>query len=132
MISSEISEAIVSYVDFEYAEDLNNRSLIRYVFTLYGSVTSWKATLQFTIALSTTKVEYMATTKELKEVILLRGLVSDLGLQQELTIVYCDSQSVIHLMKNQIFHDRTNVLMSKCILSTMWLHRMLFQWKRSL
>ena len=86
---------------------------------MYGSVTSWKATLQFTIALSTTKVEYMATTKELKEVILLRGLVSDLGLQQELTIVYCDSQSVIHLMKNQIFHDRTNVLMSKCILSTM-------------
>ena len=34
-------------------------------------------------------------------------MASDLGLQQELIVVYCDSQSAIHLTKNQMFHKRT-------------------------
>ena len=33
-------------------------------------------------------------------------MVSDLGLQQELTIVYCDSQSVMHLTRNQMYHEK--------------------------
>ena len=41
-------------------------SLTRYVFTLCGSVISWKVTLQFTVALSTTEAEYMATIEAMK------------------------------------------------------------------
>ena len=37
----------------------------------------------------------------------LRGLVTDLGLSQELIVIYCDSQSAIHLTKNQMYHERT-------------------------
>ena len=59
----DISREIVGYVDFDYVGDLDRRrSLTRYVFTLCGSVISWKATLQSTIALSTTKAEYITTT----------------------------------------------------------------------
>jgi len=36
------------------------RSQTGYVFMLSGSAISWKATLQSTIALSTTEAEYMA------------------------------------------------------------------------
>ena len=50
--------------------------------------------------MSITKVEYMVATKALKEAIWLKGLVGDLGLQQELIVVYCNSQSAIHLTKN--------------------------------
>ena len=42
----------------------------------------------------------MAATKVVKKDIWLRGLVSDLGLTQDETIVYYDSQSAIHLTKN--------------------------------
>lgn len=49
----------------------------------------------------------MAATEEVKESIWLRGLVGDLGFQQEQIIVYCDSQSAIHLTKNQMYHERT-------------------------
>jgi hypothetical protein len=77
------------------------------VFTLSGCAISWKATLQSTVALSTTKAEYMAAAEAVKEAIWLRGLVSDLGLQQDDTVVFCDSQSAIHLTKNQMYHERT-------------------------
>ena len=82
---------IVGYVDFDYDEDWDKRSLTGYVFTLCGSVISWKATLQSIVALSTIKAKYMAATKAVKETIWLKGLVGDLGLQKKLTIMYCDS-----------------------------------------
>ena len=53
--SRDVSEIIVGYVDFDYVEDLNRRSLTRYVFTLCGSVINWITTLQFIIILSTTE-----------------------------------------------------------------------------
>ncbi|KAK3040322.1 hypothetical protein RJ639_029376 [Escallonia herrerae] len=53
------------------------------------------------------EAEHIAATKAVKETIWLKGLVGDLGLKQESSTVYCDSQSVIHLTKNQTFHDRS-------------------------
>ena len=81
--------------------------MIGYVFTLFGCTISWKATLQSTIALSTTEAEYMVATEAVKESIWLKGLVSDLGLKQGDTIVFCDSQNAIHLTKNQMYYERT-------------------------
>ena len=49
----------------------------------------------------------METIEAMKEAIQLKGLVGDLGLQQELTFVYYDSQSVIHLTRNQMYHEKT-------------------------
>ena len=49
---------------------------------------SCKTTLQSTIVLSTTKAEYMALTKAMKETIWLKGFVGDLGSQQEAIVVF--------------------------------------------
>ena len=47
---------IVGYSDLDFADDLDRRrSLIGYPFTLSGNAISWKATLQSTVALSTTR-----------------------------------------------------------------------------
>uniref|UniRef100_A0A3Q7IES9 Reverse transcriptase Ty1/copia-type domain-containing protein n=1 Tax=Solanum lycopersicum TaxID=4081 RepID=A0A3Q7IES9_SOLLC len=63
------------YSDSDYAGDVDKRrSMIGYVFTLGGSVVSWKATLQPTVTLSTTEAEYMALTEAAKEGIWLKGL----------------------------------------------------------
>ncbi|XP_071689073.1 uncharacterized protein [Rutidosis leptorrhynchoides] len=48
----------------------------------------------------------MAMTEGVKEAKWLRGLVSDLGIRQDQTIVHCDNQSAIHLTKNQMYHER--------------------------
>ena len=49
----------------------------------------------------------MAMTEAIKEVIWLRGLFSELCLHQSVTTIYCDSQSAIHLTKDQMYHERT-------------------------
>ena len=52
---------ITGYVDADYAGDINKRrSIIVYIFTLYGNVVRWKANLQSVVALSTTESEYIA------------------------------------------------------------------------
>lgn len=52
----------------------------------------------------------MAAIEAVKEAIWFRGLLGELGLEQGLTVVHCDSQSAMHLTKNQMYHERT-----KCI-----------------
>ena len=49
----------------------------------------------------------MAVTEAAKEAIWLQGLLEDLGVVQKQVNVFCDSQSAIHLAKNQVFHVRT-------------------------
>ncbi|CAM8924307.1 unnamed protein product [Rhodiola kirilowii] len=99
---------VTGYTDSDYAGDVDSRrSMTGYVFTLGGSIVSWKATLQPTITLSTTEAEYMALTEAAKEGIWLKGLVSDLGLHHDQAIVYCDSLSAICLAKDQVHHERT-------------------------
>ena len=72
-----------------------------------GCAISWKATLQTTVALSTTEAEYMAITEACKEAIWLKGLFSELNEDLQISIVFCDSQSVFFLTKDQMFHERT-------------------------
>ena len=58
------------------------------------------------MALSTTEAEYIAATETAKETLWMRGLVTD-GIKVDSVIVNCDSQSAIHLSKNQVYHERT-------------------------
>ncbi|KAG8503958.1 hypothetical protein CXB51_002230 [Gossypium anomalum] len=101
-------DGVIGYVDADFAGDLDRRrSLTGYVFTIGGCAISWKATLQTTVALSTTKAEYMAITEACKEAIWLKGLFSKLNEDLQISTIYCNSQSAIFLTKDQMFHERT-------------------------
>jgi hypothetical protein len=63
--------------------------------------------IQSTVAMSTTEAEYMAATEAAKEALWLTGLVRELGIQQVGVLLYCDSQSVIYLAKNQVYNTKT-------------------------
>ena len=103
-----VGQHVVGYCNSDYAGDLDKRiSTTGYVFTLAKAPVSWKSTLQSTVVLSTTEAEYMAITEAVKEAIWLQGLLDDLGVGQKQVIVFCDSQSTIHLAKNQVYHART-------------------------
>ena len=49
----------------------------------------------------------MAVTEAAKEALWLKGLVKELGLNQGRVQMHCDNQSVIYLVKNQVYHART-------------------------
>ncbi|GKE27292.1 retrovirus-related pol polyprotein from transposon TNT 1-94 [Tanacetum coccineum] len=99
---------VVGYSYSDYTVDLDaRRSLTGYVFTIGNLVVSWKATLQPSVALSTTEAEYMALTEAAKEGIWLKGLIEDLGFPQDQATVFCDSMSAMCLAKDQVYHDQT-------------------------
>jgi hypothetical protein len=106
-IGSSVTENIYS----DYADNLDKRRyLTGCVFTLLRFAINWKVTLQSTITLPTMEAEYMAAVETVKEAIWLKGLVSDLDLQQDETVVFCDSQSAIHLTKNQMYYEMTKYI----------------------
>ena len=106
--SEDSTERLIGYCDSDYCGDLDKRrSLTGYSFILFGNVISWKASLQSMVALSTTEVEFMALTEATKEALWLQGLIGEFGVKQDSVIILSDSQSVIHLTKNQGYHERT-------------------------
>jgi hypothetical protein len=62
------------------------------------------------VVLSTYKAEYIGQTNATKEAIWLKRLLdkvrSELGLQAQATVIYCDNQGAIALAKNPQFHAR--------------------------
>lgn len=106
--SKATSHDVVGFVDSDYGGDLDRRrSLSGYIFNLCSSAISWKSSLQSIAALSTTEAEYIAATEGVKEATWLRGLVIELGITQNTTVVFSDSQSAIHLTKNDAYHSKT-------------------------
>ncbi|RDY01737.1 hypothetical protein CR513_14903, partial [Mucuna pruriens] len=56
--------------------------------------------------ISTTEVKYMEVIVIVKEALCLIGLTKELGIQQDKVQLHCDSQGVIYLAKNQVYHAR--------------------------
>ena len=49
------------------------------------------------------EAEYTAMTEAMKEVIWLQELLDDLGIDQDLLKINCNSMSAIYLIKNQVY-----------------------------
>jgi len=75
---------LVGYCDADWASDLEDRrSTTWFVFMMGGGAISWSSKRQPTIALSTTKVEYMASMQATKETMWMTKLVKELGYMKE-------------------------------------------------
>ena len=97
-------------VDADWAGDaVDRRSYSGYAYILAGSVVSWEARKQRTVALSSTEAEYMALSEATKEALYLRSFLSDLGASSddEQVVLFNDSQSAIKLVENNVYHSRT-------------------------
>lgn len=99
---------LVGYTDADMAGDIDSRkSTSGYLITFAGGAVSWQSKLQKCVALSTTEAEYIAITEACKEMLWMKRFLIELGINQNQYIVYCDSQSAIHLSKNSSFHYKS-------------------------
>jgi hypothetical protein len=98
------------YLDFDWANNLDDRrSTTGYVFGIASRVASWSSKKQLTVSLSSTEAEYKALCATTCEDVWLRRLTQDVGEERkEPTMIKCDNQSSINIVKNPIFHARTN------------------------
>jgi len=96
------------FTDADMAGDMDTRkSTTGYLYTFAGATVSRVSRLQRIVAFSTTEVEYIAATEACKEMLWMQRFLREIGIKQDKYVLYCDSQSAIHLAKNPAFHSKT-------------------------
>ncbi|MCO5593635.1 hypothetical protein L7F22_047650 [Adiantum nelumboides] len=97
------------FTDADWAGGVcDRRSTSGFMFSLGSAAITWSSKKQPTVALSSTKAEYIGATMAACEVAWLELLLGDLGIQvQRPVFIHCDNLSGIQLARNPAFHART-------------------------
>ncbi|XP_020690608.1 uncharacterized protein LOC110105440 [Dendrobium catenatum] len=98
-----------SFSDADWAGDPTSRkSTSGYCSFLGDTLISWTVKKQMMVARSSTESEYRALAALTADVVWLRRVLTDFGIQQSApTDLYCDNTSAIALANNPVFHART-------------------------
>ncbi|PPQ83944.1 hypothetical protein CVT24_005864 [Panaeolus cyanescens] len=108
--------SVKGYSDANFATDMHRHSISGFTFSAGGGAISWSSKKQSLVTTSSTESEYVALTHACKEVLWLRGLMSEIlngvGLSSyaqtlKPTTLYCDNQGAIALSVNPVYHART-------------------------
>ena len=97
------------YTDFDWAGiAMDRKSSSEYYFSLGLAMISQSNQKQTSMALNIVEAEYIAASDTIREVVWLRKLLVGLFDQMlETTVIYCDNQRCVKLLKNLVFHDRS-------------------------
>lgn len=67
------------------------------------------------VSCSSAKAEYIAMRKLTTELMWIKALVNDMGIEvQEPITMHCDNQAAIHISSNSVFHERTKHIEVDC------------------
>lgn len=115
-LSAASSINLVRYKDSNWVGCPTTRRSTTGYFTMLGSNSiSWKTKKQPTISRSSAEAEYHSLENLSSKLQWLKYLLSDLGIDHPQPItVYCDSQAIIHIAKNPVFHERTKHIKINC------------------
>jgi len=103
------SLVVSAFADADWANDKTDRkSITGWVAKLNGDVISWASKKQRTVAQSTCEAELYAEAAAINEVLWLRGLLSELGLDVESpSLILGDNQSTVAISTNGVKSERT-------------------------
>ncbi|XP_039163013.1 uncharacterized mitochondrial protein AtMg00810-like [Eucalyptus grandis] len=116
LLSRKCNMEMTAYCDAYYATcPMSRRFVSGFCIKLGESLLSWKTKKQATVSLSSAEAEYRAMAKTTCEIVWIRGLLGDLGIQVKgSTKLYCDNESALKLAANPIMHERTKHIEVDC------------------
>jgi hypothetical protein len=98
---------LMAYADSDWASDPNTRkSTTGYMVKLAGAVFSWSSRAQKTIALSSTEAEYMSLSDTCRQLLWVKSLMSELGIELSPIPLFGDNQGAIFLASNPVQEKR--------------------------
>uniref|UniRef100_A0A2N9GY11 Reverse transcriptase Ty1/copia-type domain-containing protein n=1 Tax=Fagus sylvatica TaxID=28930 RepID=A0A2N9GY11_FAGSY len=114
--SSQSSLILQAYSDADWAGDpTDRRSTTGYCFLLGDSLISWRSKKQSVVARSSTEAKYRALADTTVELLWLRWLLQDLGIDCSTAVpIHCDNRSAIQIAHNDVFHERTKHIEIDC------------------
>ena len=114
--SSHSSLTLQAYSNADWAGDpTNRRSTTRYCFLLGDSFISWRSKKQTVVAHSSIEAKYRALETTTAELIWLRWLLQDLGVDcSTAPKLHYDNRSAIQIAHNDVFHERTKHINIDC------------------
>ncbi|KAI3768676.1 hypothetical protein L2E82_19506 [Cichorium intybus] len=96
------------FTDSDFAGDLTDRkSTSGYAVLWDGAAVSWSSKKQSIVALSSTEAEYVAAASCACQVVWIREILEEMGMQPiRGSVIKCDNTSAIQLSRNPVFHGR--------------------------
>jgi hypothetical protein len=86
----------------------DRKSIGAYCVYLGSNLISWSSRKQPTVSRSSTEVEYKSVANTTAELIWIKALLSDLGVQLSTPLkLWCDNIGATYLSANPVFHGRT-------------------------
>jgi len=96
------------FIDADFANLDDGKSISGYSSNIGGGCATWSSKKQPIVALSTTEAEYIAITHGAKQVVWLRQLLSDLGMDISSPFpMLCDNLAAITISKDNSYHAKT-------------------------
>ncbi|KAG7543347.1 Reverse transcriptase RNA-dependent DNA polymerase [Arabidopsis thaliana x Arabidopsis arenosa] len=107
---------LVGYCDADYAGDTKDRrSTTGYCTFIGGNLVTWRSKKQKVVSLSSAEAEYRAMRKLTTELMWLKALLKDFGIDTPKPItMHCDNQAAILIASNSVFHERTKHIEVDC------------------
>jgi hypothetical protein len=92
-----------AYADSDWASDPNTRkSTTGYLVKLAGGIFAWNSHTQKTVALSSTEAKYMSLSDTSRQLVWVKNLLIELGIQLSPIPLYGDNQGSIFLASNPV------------------------------
>ncbi|CAI7895287.1 unnamed protein product [Closterium sp. NIES-54] len=100
---------LTAFSDASYASEPEDMTSVGgFICCVVGGPTAWESKKQVDQALTLVESEYMALFRAVREIVLQRRLLAELGEEQQgPTPLYCESQGTIALAKNPVLHGLT-------------------------
>lgn len=99
---------IAGYTDANWAGSVDDcKSTSGGCFYIGNNLVAWHSKKQNAISLSTAEVEYIAASSCCAQLMWMKQMLSDYGLEQNVMTLFCDNMSAISIFKNPVQHSHT-------------------------